>query len=192
MSNELGGITNKSIRDSIGNRSFTAGLLAIDGTNVENVETTAAVVHIVNGVFQTDFAIDSEIDLSGLAVLNAKNADVLSAAGATSATKAHAALAAGDDTQTLVYILACKGDVAYIIEPDIPVAAAQDTANYDLSCPAGYAPFGLIKVVQAPTSAVGVAAFQLGVDDLTGITNRTSTFFDISVVPPTVADIVEV
>jgi len=192
MSNELGGITNRSIRDSIGNRSFTAGLLAIDGTNVENVETTVAVAHIVNGVFQTAFAADTEIDLSALAVINAKNAEVLSAAGATSATRAHAALAAGDDTQTLVYVLACKGNVAYIIEPDISPAASQDYANYDLSCPAGYAPFGLIKVVQAPTSAVGVAAFQLGVDDLTGITNRTSTFFDGAVSPPTVADSVEV
>jgi len=192
MSNELGGITNKSIRDSIGNRSFTAGLLAIDGVNVENVETTAAVVHVVNGVFQTDYAADTETDLSALAVINGKNGDVMSAAGATSATKAHPALAAGDDTQTLVYILACVGNVAYIIEPTVPVAAAQDDANYDLSCPAGYAPFGLIKIVQAPTDAVGVAAFQLGVDDLTGITNRTSTFFDISVCPATVADIVEV
>ena len=144
------------------------------------------------GVLKNFFQIDSEIDLSGLAVINGKNGDVMSAAGATSATKSHAALAAGDDTQTLVYVLACKGDVAYIIEPTVPVAAAQDDANYDLSCPAGYAPFGLIKVVQAPTSAVGVALFQLGVSDLTGITNRTSTFFDISVVPATVADIVEV
>jgi hypothetical protein len=88
--------------------------------------------------------------------------------------------------------LACKGNVAYIIEADIPVAAAQDTANHNLSCPSGYAPFGLIKIVQAPTSAVGVALFQLGVSDLTGITGRTSTFFDISVVPATIADIVEV
>ena len=191
MSNELAGVTNRSIRDGFGDRAFTAGLLAIDGTNVENVETTAAVVHTVNGVFQTDFAIDSEIDLSALAVLNAKNGDVLSAAGATSATFAHPALAAGDDTQTLTYILACKGNVAYIIEPTTDVAAAQDSADYSLSCPSGYAAFGLIKIVQAPTPSVGVAAFQLGVDDLTGITGRTSTFFDVSAVPATVADIVQ-
>ena len=192
MSNELSGITNAAIRHTIGNRSFTAGLLAIDGVNVENVETTAAVVHVVNGVFQTDFAIAAEIDLSALAVLNAKNGEVLSAAGAASAVRAHAALAAGDDVQTLVYVLACKGDVAYIIEPDIESAASGDFGNYNLSCPAGYAPFGLIKVVQAPTASVGVAAFKLGVDDLTGITGRTSTFFDISVCPQTIADIVEV
>lgn len=192
MSNELAGITNKSIRNSIGDRSYTPGLLAIDGTNVENVETTAAVKHTINGVWQTDYAADTETDLSALAVIAAKDGSVLSVAGAASATRAHAALAAGDDAQTLVYILACKGNVAYIIEPDISPAASQDYANYNLSCPEGYAPFGLIKVVQAPTSAVGVAAFQLGVDDLTGITNRTSTFFDIAVCPPTVADIVEV
>lgn len=191
MSN-LSGVTNDEVRRALANRSFTAGLLAIDGTNVENVETTAAVVHIVNGVYQTDFAIDSEIDLSALAVISAKDGTVLSAAGATSATKAHPALAAGDDTQTIVYILACVGNVAYIIENTLDVAAAQDDADYPLVCPAGFAPFGLIKVVQAPTATVGVAAFQLGVDDLTGITNRTSTFFDCSVVPQTVADIVEV
>lgn len=192
MSNELGGITNKSIRNTIGDRAFTPGLLAIDGVNVENVETTAAVVHTINGVFQTDYAADTETDLSALAVLSAKNGEVLSAAGASSATVAHPALAAGDDTQTLVYILACKGNVAYIIEPNIDVAASQDRANYDLSCPEGYAPFGLIKVVQAPTPSVGVAAFQLGVNDLTSITGRTTTFFDICAVPATVADIVEV
>ena len=192
MSNELAGVTNRSIRDGFGDRAFTAGQLAIDGTNVENVETTVAVTHTINGVFQTAFAVDSEIDLSALAVINAKNGDVLSAAGAASAAFSHPALAAGDDTQTLVYLLACKGNVAYIIEPTVDVAAAQDNADYSLSCPAGYAAFGLIKIVQAPTASVGVAAFKLGVDDLTGITGRTSTFFDVSAVPATIADIVEV
>lgn len=192
MSNETANITNRSIRDTIMNRSYTAGQLAIHGAQVENVLTTAAVTHTVNGVWQTEFAIDSEIDLSGLAVVDAKTGSELSAAAAASAAFAHPALAAGDDTQTLIYILACKGNVAYIIEATLDVVAAQDNALYELSCPPGYAPFGLIKIVQAPTASVGVAAFKLGVDDLTSITNRTSTFFDISVVPPTVADIVEV
>jgi len=192
MSNELSGITNKSIRDTVGTRALSAGLLAIHGSTVENVLTTVAVDHIINGVFQTPFDVETSIDLSGLAVISAKDGSVLSAAGAASATKAHPALAAGDDTQTLVYILACIGDTSYIIEPTLPVAASQDDANYDLSCPSGYCPFGLIKVVQAPTDALGVAAFQLGVDDLTGIDRRTSSFFDIAVCPATVADIVEV
>lgn len=192
MSNELSGITNKSIRDSIGDRSFNAAGLVVDETNVENPKITSAVEHTVNGVFQTNYAVAAQVDISTLAVISGKDGSELSAAGNASATKAHAALAAGGDTQTLVYVLACKGNVAYVVEPDVPVAASQDDANYDLSCPSGYAPFGLIKIVQSPTAGTGVAAFQFGVDDLTGITNRTSTFFDISVCPPTVADIIEV
>jgi hypothetical protein len=195
MSNELGGVTNRSIRDSIGSRSFTSCALAIDDANVENVQTTVAVVHCVNGVFQTDLATIAEMDLSGLAVLSAKDGSVLSAAGATSATKAHPAIAtgaAGGETQTIVYILACKGNVVYIIEETVDVAAAQDDALHRLSCPAGYAPFAAIKVVQVPTLAVGVAAFQLGTDDLTGITGRTASFYNLSVCPATVADMATV
>jgi len=43
MSNELSGITNMSIRDSIGTFSNGQGILAVDGTNVENLQTTGAV-----------------------------------------------------------------------------------------------------------------------------------------------------
>lgn len=189
---ELSSVTNAGIRKALGNRSFTSGALAIDGTNVENVETTAAVVHCVNGVFQTPFAADTEIDLSALAVIDAKTGNVLSAAGAASATKSHPALAAGADVQTLTYVLACKGDVAYIIEPTLNVAAAQDDASYDLECPEGFAPFGVIKVTQTATAGVGVAAFKLGVDDLTGITNRAAAFYNVSVLPATVAELVTV
>jgi hypothetical protein len=192
MSNELGGITNRSIRDSVGSRCFTSCALAIDDANVENVQTTVAVVHCVNGVFQTDLATIAEMDLSALAVLSAKDGSVLSAAGATSATKAHPALAAGDDTQTIVYILACKGNVVYIIEETVDVAAAQDDAQHRLTCPSGYAPFAAIKIVQIPTVSVGVAAFQLGVDDLTSITGRTTSFYNLSVCPQTVADMATV
>ncbi len=199
MSNDLGNVTNKSIRDTIGNCSLSKAGLAVDGVNVENVETTAAVNHTVNGVFQTPFPVTAEINLSALAVINGKDGTVVSAAAAGSLTKSHPAIAAAGtnriEAQTIVYILACKGVVAYIIEPDVDVAAAQDDANYDLSCPEGYAPFGLIKIVQTPTASTGVAAFKLGsgtIGDLTGITGRVTSFFDISVVPPSVAEIVTV
>jgi len=82
--------------------------------------------------------------------------------------------------------------VAYIIEATLDVAAAQDDAYYPLTCPNGYAPFGAVKIVQAPTASVGVAAFQLGVDDLTGITGRTSTVYNLSHCPASVADMVTV
>jgi len=196
MSNELANITNQTIRDTIGNVSLSKAGLAIDGVNVENVETTAAVNHIVNGVFQTPFPITAEIDLSALAVIDGNDGTVLSAAAAASATKSHPAIAAAGTNrivaQTIIYILACKGVVAYIIEATVDVPAAQDDADYTLSCPPGYAPFGLIKIVQTPTASTGVALFKLGVSDLTGITNRASTFFDISVCPAKISDIVTV
>lgn len=186
MSNELGGIANASIRDSIGTFSNGQGILAVDGTNVENLQTTGAVEHSVNGVQMTDLATIAEWDLSAAVVLDARNGDVLSA------TKAHPALAAGDDSQTIVYIMACRGDVPYIIESTLDVAAAQDDAEHILTCPKGYAPFGAVKIVQVPTASVGVAAFQLGVDDLTGITGRTSTIYNLSHCPASVADMVTV
>ena len=192
MANELGGVTNRSIRDSIGSVSLNSGALAIDDANVENLQTTVAVAHVVNGVFQTDLATIAEMDLSALAVISGKNGEVLSAAGATSATKKHPALSAGDDAQTIVYILACKGNVVYIVEESVDVAAAQDDAQHRLTCPAGYAPFGAVKIVQVPTISVGVAAFQLGVDDLTGITGRTTSLYNLSVCPATVADMATV
>jgi len=189
MGSELGNVTNASIRDSIGTRSLTAGLVAIHGVNIENVLTTAAVVHMVNGVFQTDFAIDAEIDISALSVLNGKTGVV----GAAGSLKTYAARAAGDANQTLILILACLGNVAYAVEASVDVAAATDDADFTLACPSGYAPFGLVKLVRGPTDT---ATFQWGNNtaangDLTA-TGRTATFFDISVCPPTVASIVEV
>lgn len=186
MSNELGGITNATIRDTIGTFSNGQGILAVDGSNVENLQTTGAVEHSVNGVQMTDLATIAEWDLSAAVVLDARDGTVLSQ------TKAHPALAAGADAQTIVYIFACRGNVPYIIEETIDVAAAQDDATRRLTCPKGYAPFGAVKIVQTPTASVGVAAFQLGVDDLTGITGRTTTVYNLSHCPPTVADMVTV
>ena len=189
MSNELGGITNKTIRDSVGTYSDGNGVLAVDGTNVENLQTTGAVGHYVNGVHMTDLATIAEWDLSAAVVLDAKTGAVLTG------TKAHPAIAtgaAGGESQTIVYIFACRGNVPYIIESTLDVAAAQDDASYPLTCPANYAPFGAVKIVQVPTLGVGVAAFQLGVDDLTGITGRTSTVYNLSHCPASVADMVTV
>ena len=185
MGSELGNVTNKTIRDALGDRCFTSGALAIDGTNAQNVETTAAVVHCVGGVFQTDFPATAEIDLSGLTVLSAKDGTTIS-----SGTKIWPARASGDDDQTLVYILACKGTTAYVVEQSLDVAAAQDDADYELSVPSGYAPFGAIKIVRADTDT---STFQLGSDtaavgDLDA-TGRTTTYHNLSVAPAYVSDL---
>lgn len=189
MSNELGGVTNQTIRDTIGTFSNGQGILAVDGSNVENLQTTGAVEHSVNGVQMTDLATIAEWDLSAAVVLDAKTGEVLTA------TKAHPAIATADnggESQTIVYIFACRGNVPYIIESTLDVAAAQDDASYILTCPKGYAPFGAAKIVQVPTASVGVAAFQLGVDDFDSITGRTTTIYNLSHCPPSVADMVEV
>ena len=184
----LSNITSQPVRNALADRCFTAGGLAIDGTNAQNVETTAAVVHCANGVFQTDFAIAAEIDLSGLTVLSAKDGSTIS-----SGLKTWPARASGDASQTLVYLLACKGDTAYVIEQSLDVAAAQDDADYELMSPPGYAVFGAIKIVRAATDT---AAFQLGSDTAANgdldATGRTTTFFDLSVCPPTVATLTTV
>lgn len=188
MSNSLAGITNADIRDSIGTYSDAEGILAID-SNVENIQTTGAVRHFVNGVEMTDLATIAEWDLSAAVVLSAKDGTVL---GSTYAHPAIDAVEDGGETQTLCYIFACRGDVPYIIEEHVLPAAANDPTLHRLSCPSGYAPFGAITIVQIPTTSVGVAAFQLGVDDLTGITGRTTTFFQLSHCPQTIADMVVV
>jgi len=89
MSNSLGGITNADIRDTIGDRCFNVGGLVIDETNTENPKLTTAITHTINGVFQTDFAVAAEIDLSDAAeqiVLSAKDGSVLSGAVAIPAS----------------------------------------------------------------------------------------------------------
>lgn len=186
MSNELGGITNKTIRDTVGSRSFGKAGLAIHGSNVENILTAAAVPHCINGVFQTELAIDAELDLSAAVVIDARDGSVLAA------VETMPEIAAGADAVTKVYILACKGDVSYIVEPTLDVAAAGDDADYPLSCPSGFAPYGAIKVVQSTTSAAGSVLFTLGTTDMSGVTNQTVTFFDLSVCPATVAQLATV
>lgn len=184
MSNSLGGITNADIRHSIGNRCFNAGGLVIDETNTENCKIQAAIEHTVNGVFQTDYAIAAEIDLSALAVLSAKDGTI----GAAGSAIDMPALAAGADSVTKVWLLACKGNEAWIVEPEIANAASGEYGDYSLSCPPGYAVFGAIKVVQA----AGAAAFVLGTTALTGVANQTVSFFDIATCPATVADLATV
>jgi len=183
---ELSAVTNAGIRKALGNRCFSAGGFSIDA-NPHDVQTAAAVVHCVNGVFQTDFAIAAVIDLSALTVLSAKDGSVLAS------VVTHPAKAAGDDDETVVYVIACKGDTAYIIESSLDVAAADSDADYQLECPAGYAPFGVIKLVRTAADTedfiLGHATSATGDMDTAG---RTATFFDVSVLPATLAELTTV
>ena len=180
MGSELGNVTNNTIREALGSRAMTAAGIAIHGTNTENVLTGAAVVHTINGVFQTDFAIDTEVDISALAVLNGKDGTVIG-----SGLKTYAARVAGDADQTLTLILVCKGDTAWAIESSVDVAAAQDDADYNLAVPDGFCAWGLVILVR---TAADTAAFQFGnntaaTGDLDA-TGRTATFFDLCGIAP--------
>ncbi len=181
MSN-LNAVTNNAVRAPLGTHAMSAAGLAIHGSNVENVRTTGAVAHVIDGKFQTALAADTEIDLS---VSTFVDADGNVIAGPVTMP----AIAAGDGSRTKVYLLACIGNTQFIIEPEVNVAAAQDNLERDLNCPNGYCPVGTIKVVQSATDAAASAAFTLGTTNLSGVTNQVVTFGDISVVPPTAADV---
>lgn len=178
MSNSLAGITNQSIRSTMGNRSFAAATLAIDVVTTD-VQTTVAVPHTIGGQWQTPLATKAAIDLSAATIVDGKDGAVVSA------VKTKPAVAATDSAVTTVYIMACAGDNVFVVEPSVDIAAISGTADYSLSCPDQYAPFGAIKIVQA----AGAAAFTLGTTALTGVTGQTVTFHDLSVCPATAADL---
>ena len=195
LSNDLGGVTNASVRNALGTRCFDSGLIAIDGTNTENVQTTVAIEHCINGVFQTAFATAAEINVSALAVINGMTGEVLNAAAGTSQASTHPAKASGDDTEVIYLMLACKGNVAYVIEQYISEGAPRNTTleDFSLSCPPGYAPFAVIALTR---TAADTATFIFGNDtsaqgdlDQTG---RTAVYFNISVLPSTVAELIAV
>ena len=174
MSGSLAGITNASIRHTVGNGTLSKVGLAVHAGNVD-VLTTAAAVHRTKGIFRTNYPITAQVDLSALAVLN-KN-------GETSTLVVAPAIATGGATVTKAYILACNGTTAYVIEPEENTAGL--THNLEqLECPDGYAPFGAIKLVRV----AGAAAFTLGTTALNA-TGVTATYSDLSVCPALVADL---
>lgn len=181
----LGGVTNANVREGLGDRCFTSGAIAIDA-NPQDLQTTVAIVHCINGVFQTDVATAAAIDISGLTVISAKDGSTLSAA------YIHPAKAAGDDNETIALVLAVKGDEFFVVEQFIDVAAAQDDADYTLNCPNGYAACAVVTLVR---TAADVVPFQFGgastLGSLVG-TGRTAAYFNVSVLPGTIAELVTV
>lgn len=173
MSNTLGGITNASIRNTAGSRSFSKAGLGIDA-NTADVQTASAVVHTIDGEFQTDLAVKAAIDLSAASYISGRDGE------AVSGPVTKPAIPADEKARTVTYVMACQGDAVFVVEADVESDAARGSyIDYSLNCPDGYAPFGVIKIVMAP----GSAAFTLGTTALTGVANQTVTFHDVSVCP---------
>lgn len=68
MTMNLQDVGHQDIRHLLGNRAYTIGTLAIDGTNTENVQTTGAVVYSIKGILYSKAAV-AEIDISALSGL---------------------------------------------------------------------------------------------------------------------------
>ena len=65
MTMNLQNMNHADLRHLLGNMTFNSGVLAIDGTNTENVQTGATIEFTVKGIHYTKAAV-AEIDLSTL------------------------------------------------------------------------------------------------------------------------------
>lgn len=156
----LRAIGQQNDRLMLGTRALSYGLIAIHGTNAENVKTTNAVEFCIDGVMYSKAAA-SEIDISGL--------DVIDEQGAASAMTAQAT------AKDRIYLLALDKD------GNIHVVQGQDVDTgadcFCPGCPALHAPFAAVKVANATGSD-----FTFGTTDL-DTSGITDTYFNLSVVP---------
>ncbi len=160
----LDSIGDTALRRTIGGLCIGNAGLAIHGTNVENVLTATAVVLTHNGVCNA-FAAQTEIDLSAKTAYDEKGV----------ALSAIPTLAAG---YTRKYVLAANSSDAIIILCGKPMLTAQgDDADWPV-LPAGYCPFGGIKVVNGTASA-----FTLGTTAL-NTASLTVTYSSLLTIPP--------
>jgi len=152
----------EGMRNLLGNKSLSAGGLAIHGTNKENVLTAAIVTFTITCVFYTKAA-TAEVDLSALAVLEEDgDADTIDA------------LSAGY-TRVFLLVMNAAGTMKIVQGTDV----ANGGSAYSPACPDGHAPFGAIKVVNGSGSAFTLGTTALDAADI------TSTFKDLSHVPAT-------
>lgn len=158
---QLGDVKANPVLQLLGNRSYSKGILAVDGANAENVQTTNAVEYSINGIMYSKAAV-AEIDLSGLTAIDENGVTVTDLTLAAGYTKAY------------LLVLNAGGDIRIV--PGLPVANGGTCVPP--SCPADHAPFGAVKVVNASSSA-----FTFGTTD-TDAASITSTFYDLAVVPP--------
>lgn len=155
----LGGIGGQTERLMLGNRALSYGNLAIDA-NTENVQTGNAVEFCIDGVLYSKAAV-AEIDVSGLAVIDEQGDTTTMSAQAT-----------GYDR---IYLLVLNSSGTIKVVQGQAVATGESC--YCPGCPAGYAPFGAVKVANATGSNFTFGTTGL---DTSGITD---TYYNLSGVP---------
>ena len=155
--------TNTVIRNTTANRCFGKAGLAIHGANVENVQTVAAVDYSIAGVLY-QLAITAEIDLSACDfITETAGADTVSAQ-------------AKNTDRAYLLVLNAAGTVKVIQGTAVATAGTCTVPG----CPDGYAPLGVIKVVNGNT-----ATFTLGTTNFTAAA-VTATYYDVSLAPASV------
>lgn len=152
-----------ALRQLVGDRSYSKGILAVHGTNAENVKTTAAVDFSVGGVMYTKAA-TAEFDLSALGVLN-EQGEVLAAVTAQAAGK----------TCNYLLVLNSAGTCGIIQSEAVTNGATCKCPG----TPPTYAPFAAVKVVNGTASAFTFGTTSLGTSGL------TVTYVDLAVAPAT-------
>lgn len=164
MSGSLNDVSNESLRNLLGNRSFTLGILGIDGTNTENVETQATVQYCINGVLTLNAAI-TEIDLSAKKPVAQDGTEGVAGA-----------FAALPDGKSGIYMLVFNGTSNYVGVVVGDYVTTGSAVPYP-STPPGWCPFGAIKVDNASGSNFVLGTTAL---DASGITD---TYYNLSVSP---------
>lgn len=142
------------------NRAFTIGVLAIDDSNTENVQTTAAVVFSINGVLYSKAAV-AEIDVSGLDVLDESGAETSMTAQVTA-------------TDRIYLLILDSGGNIKVVQGE---AVATGETCYCPVCPPDHAAFGAVKVANATGSDFTFGTTGL---DTSGITD---TYYNLSIPP---------
>lgn len=161
ISVSIGDALMADIRQLIGDRAYSKGGLADHGTNHENVLTAAAVAYSVGGVMYSKAA-QTEIDLSALGVIDESGT-----------TKAIVAQSAGT-TRCYLLVLNSAGTIKIVqITGVLPASSSSDCPG----CPAGYAPFGAVKIVNGTASA-----FTFGTTSKT-TAGITPTYTDLAIAP---------
>lgn len=155
-------IDHADLRQAIANRAYSKGVIAIDGTNAENVQTSAAVDYSINGVMY-QLAITAEIDVSGLGVLTEKGATTTMTAQATATDR--------------IYLLVLNTSAAIKVVQGVAVATGETC--YCPRVPPNHCAFAAIKVANASGSA-----FTFGTTSL-ATSGVTDTYFDLTMAPAT-------
>jgi len=156
----LNNINSQALRNFLGTMNFTDVTFAIDA-NPENVQTGAAAIFAVNGVFTT-VAATAEIDLSALLPIDAYG--TLGSAGA------HGTIATGYDAYMV--LVANSGTIRVLMGAHAATGAAKWPRGPD-----GYAAFAGLLIANASGSD-----FEVGVTSL-ATAGVTDTYYDLACIP---------